>query len=389
MEVLERASRYLAKMEPSVSGSGGHNACFGAAVAMVRGFALPEDAAYGLLMSEFNPRCAPAWSEREMRHKVRQAAKASSEDGYLLGKDRRRATLEEWKKRAQQEQGAIAAEPVKKGQELDRNAVKMHMARERMDEDWLMARSPVDVQALSGPEEFLGTLFEDGERVLVFTNERSQGDFGFVVEKGAGFPGKSYRMGERPGVAAVAEALPRTGRTGVWMLANPVDGKWTPNGTVDRNRRPMLSRRSGPNVTAWRFLLLESDDLAPEEWINIVANLPLAVSAIYTSGGRSVHVLVRLDARTQDELRQAAEVIGPVLAKLGGDWKALSSVRLTRLPMCAREGKLADDGQGRKVYQKYEQPLMQRLLWLDPDPEVMPIASRPKLRKNTDGTTDG
>jgi hypothetical protein len=380
MELLDRASKYLSKMAPSVSGSGGHNACFAAAVAMVKGFSLPDDVAYGLLMSDYNPRCAPPWNEREMRHKIAQAARANNEEGYLLGNDRRKVTMEEWKKRRRETEGAIPAEAMKKGQEIDNRAVLIMSSRERIDEAYLLDRSPIDIATITTPEAFLGELFEDGERVLVFTNERTQGDFGFHVAKGESAPGRSYRLGDRPGVKPRAESIPTTGRLGVWMLANPVDGVWKPNGTVDRHGRPITSRRSGPNVTAWRFLLLESDDLPPEQWLNIVANLPLPIAAIYTSGGRSVHVLVRLDARTQDELRQAAEIIGPVLAKLGGDWKALSSVRLTRLPCCAREGKMADDGKGGKSYRKFPQPEMQRLLWLDPDPEVLAIASRPKLR---------
>ena len=216
--------------------------------------------------------------------------------------------------------------------------------------------------------------------MLVFTSERSQGDFGFEVARGEGFPGRSYRLGSRPGVKPEAAPLPRSCRLGAWFLANPVTGKWAPNGGVDRNGRPMLSRRSAPNVTSWRFLLLESDEVDPAVWMNVVAQLPLPIAAIYTSGGRSVHALVRLDARTQDELRMATEWLGPVLAKLGGDWKALSSVRLTRLPMVFREGKMESGGGAVARYERYEEPREQRLLWLDPEPEALAILTRAKIR---------
>lgn len=378
MEIIDRARKYLSKMEGSVSGSGGHNACFSAAVAMVKGFDLPEGVALGLLMEEFNPRCAPAWSERELLHKVRQAARANSVPGYLLGNDKRRVTEADWKRGGASR--AVEAEKVKKGQEIDHAAVKKMVVRERVDERFFIERSPVDVGALTGPEEMLGTLYQEGEKVLVFTSEMSQGDFGFEVRKGAGFPGRAFRLGARPGVRAEASALPRTGRLGVWFLCNPVDGEWKPNGGLDKKNRPMVSRRSAPNVTSWRFLLLESDELDPEVWMNVVGQLPMPIAAIYTSGGRSVHALVRLDARTQDELRQAGDMIGPVLAKLGGDWKALSSVRLTRLPMCKREGKMRKvmgDGGG---YERYAEPREQRLLWLNPEPECVPILTMPKLR---------
>jgi hypothetical protein len=70
---LARASKYLARMEPAISGSGGHAATMRAAVAMVRGFALQPSDALALLETEYNPRCQPAWSRWELHHKVRQA----------------------------------------------------------------------------------------------------------------------------------------------------------------------------------------------------------------------------------------------------------------------------------------------------------------------------
>lgn len=89
--VLERASKYLAKMEPSISGQAGHNKCFHAACVLVMGFALTDDEALHLLTSEFNPRCAPPWSERELRHKVAQAGRQPGSRGYL-----RDAQPEQW-----------------------------------------------------------------------------------------------------------------------------------------------------------------------------------------------------------------------------------------------------------------------------------------------------
>lgn len=70
---LDRARRYLARMPGAISGSGGHRATFAAALAMVRGFALEPDDALRLLLEVHNPLCEPAWSRRELEHKVRQA----------------------------------------------------------------------------------------------------------------------------------------------------------------------------------------------------------------------------------------------------------------------------------------------------------------------------
>ncbi|AMV41064.1 phage/plasmid primase, P4 family [Planctomyces sp. SH-PL62] len=49
------------------------------------GFDLAPDVAFRLLMDEYNPRCVPPWTEREIRHKVDQAYKAEGRRGWLLG----------------------------------------------------------------------------------------------------------------------------------------------------------------------------------------------------------------------------------------------------------------------------------------------------------------
>lgn len=85
MSVVDRASRYVSHMDASIAGSGGHNALWAATLALVKGFALPTAEAGAILLSEFNPRCQPAWSKREIEHKLDNAEKAKSETGYLLG----------------------------------------------------------------------------------------------------------------------------------------------------------------------------------------------------------------------------------------------------------------------------------------------------------------
>jgi hypothetical protein len=81
-----RAGAYLDAMPPAIAGSGGHNQTYAAATALVHGFALSPDAALHLLAARYNPRCEPPWSERELRHKVDQAASKPHERprGWLL-----------------------------------------------------------------------------------------------------------------------------------------------------------------------------------------------------------------------------------------------------------------------------------------------------------------
>jgi len=82
-----RARAYLARMDPAISGQGGHLALWKAALAMVRGFDLSESDARALLLEDYNPRCSPPWSESDITHKVADAqADAELPRGYLAEK---------------------------------------------------------------------------------------------------------------------------------------------------------------------------------------------------------------------------------------------------------------------------------------------------------------
>jgi hypothetical protein len=80
--VIDRARKYLCKLPPAVSGQGGHNATFHAACVLVLGFELGQSDALALL-SEWNSKCSPPWSERDLEHKVHDAAKRPGKRGYL------------------------------------------------------------------------------------------------------------------------------------------------------------------------------------------------------------------------------------------------------------------------------------------------------------------
>lgn len=88
-DIERRAVRYLDRMDPAISGSGGHAALWAAAQAVVRGFRLTGDRGLRLLSEHYNPRCQPPWSDRELRHKVTQAETQSRlEWGYLADRAR-------------------------------------------------------------------------------------------------------------------------------------------------------------------------------------------------------------------------------------------------------------------------------------------------------------
>lgn len=73
-DVEARAIAYLAVMPPAIAGSGGHSQTYAVATALVHGFGLDTDRALAILAAEYNPRCSPPWSDRELQHKINQAA---------------------------------------------------------------------------------------------------------------------------------------------------------------------------------------------------------------------------------------------------------------------------------------------------------------------------
>lgn len=221
----------------------------------------------------------------------------------------------------------------------------------RVSAQMLGERSTLDPAAMT-VEQFLDGLYEDGEKCVVFTEFKSQGQW--VYERGAGWLEYFTRSKGSVGFPR-PHGLPQPfgGKEGVWYLCQPVDGRFHPNPRTGRT-----SRRSEESVTAWRFLVLESDEANAYSWLGAMVKLPLPIVAIYTSGGKSVHVLLRLDARTKGEWDMLRDRLRGLLVPLGADPGAMTAVRLSRLPFCRRGGK------------------RQRLLFFDPVPRAVSIIDR-------------
>jgi hypothetical protein len=303
VSVHERARRYLGKMGPAISGSGGHTHTLLCARALVRGFLLSHGEALALL-EEWNGINAEKWTTHELEHKLRSAASGPGEDGYLLGNDRQALHPSRPAPPPPKPRPKLTYDP----ETLRRLAGDM---ADQVDLPYLANRSEIDPAGISATD-FLSRLYNApaGERVLVFSEYKSQGQ--------AVWP---------------AESIPTSAPDGIWFLAQPVDGKLRPNPRLGK-----MSRRSEESVLAWRWMVLESDDAPLRLWLAALSKVVPRIAAITTSGGRSVHALVRVDAPTKkawDE--QKKRILG--LVTVGADPGALSAVRLTRLPACWRGGK--------------------------------------------------
>lgn len=248
--------------------------------------------------------------------------------------------------------------------------------------------SPLRVDpAVCGVADVMDVLFMPGERVLMFTRFTSQGDFIYEVGRGG------FRLGAMRGIKAVRSELPTRGPEGVWMLSNPVSGLWEPmaNGK--------FGRRWWGCVSSFRYAVLESDEAPVDLWLRALVKLPLPIVAIYSSGGRSVHALVRLEAGSKgmwDAMvrgKHDGAVAGSrrgvgimdLVCPLGADAAALTAVRLTRLPFAIREGSTGESG-----YKRYEVGRVQELFYLDgvrwgQSPVYKSILSRPGLMGSRGG----
>lgn len=84
-DVEERAARYLAQMEPSISGSGGDMALWRAALALRRFELGAADIEY-MLLQHFNPRCEPPWDRYKIHRKAEQAANLPVKKSLIEGR---------------------------------------------------------------------------------------------------------------------------------------------------------------------------------------------------------------------------------------------------------------------------------------------------------------
>lgn len=87
LTIYQRAVRYVATMDAAVAGENGHDKCFAVACRLVIDFALSPDDAFKILWDEYNPRCNPEWTEKELWHKIESAEKKEGERGRLANGD--------------------------------------------------------------------------------------------------------------------------------------------------------------------------------------------------------------------------------------------------------------------------------------------------------------
>jgi hypothetical protein len=201
-------------------------------------------------------------------------------------------------------------------------------------DDWLAEVSPECVLDVT-PATFLDAIFHPGECVWSGKHDADDGDI--------------YHIGDTAAAANMVEYLKNFSKGGKYLI-NPVNGLEI-NGSI----------RSEPNLTDFRHLLIESDKAPRDLWLRMIVQVHAPILALYESGRRSIHVVIRLTATNKAEFLEQANYYRRQLIPLGADENAGNKpVQLSRLPGVVR----------------HEAGKLQKLLYLAPNADGQPIYPR-------------
>nr|DAS11636.1 MAG TPA: Regulatory protein repA [Caudoviricetes sp.] len=148
-------------------------------------------------------------------------------------------------------------------------------------------------------------------------------------------------------------------QAGAWIRFNPLDGKGVKN----------------DNVTDFRYALVESDSMDLGKQYALFKELELPIATLTHSGHKSLHAIVKVDAKDYQEYRKRVDYIYQVCKKNGLDidTQNRNPSRLSRMPGVTRNGHkqfLIDTEIGKTNYEEWYQ-------WIEdlnddlPDPETL------------------
>lgn len=110
------------------------------------------------------------------------------------------------------------------------------------------------------------------------------------------------------------------------------------------------------DITAFRYVLLESDSLPLETQLALYLKLQLPIALIVSSGGKSVHAWVKVEQPDYESYKKTSERIIKALEPFGFDKGNKNPSRLSRLPGATRKIGATGDGFQRLLYIKTSHP---------------------------------
>jgi len=295
MTLIERAREYVSKMPTAVSGQGGHPATFAVACVLAWGFDLAESDAMALLQ-EYNQRCAPPWSEKDLIHKLKSVATSPHErpSGYLKGVSYVYGRSEPARppKPSMPQHNHDLTRPCMLPAPMEDATRQLLMAAFREGEGIGIAQEVLGPDGKGQPKDQGPTLSR--EVWLQKLNERS------------GDPNRIWSTSDR---------------TGAYIRINPL----------------RIGGATDADVTAFRHVLIEFDSLDLDQQWNHIEQSRIPCTAVIYSGGRSLHAWVRVDAKDREEYEARRIQLYDYFGK-DVDPKNKNPSRLSRLPGMVRGG---------------------------------------------------
>jgi len=172
--------------------------------------------------------------------------------------------------------------------------------------------------------KYLSALFDDDDHVGYVTESWTTQDGRRVPTKGS-YDRTALQLRQELAHAKDLGAVlgDYDADTGAWIRFNPLDGRGVGNA----------------NVTEYRYALVESDTVPYEKQLSMIRQMRLPCAAIVTSGHKSVHAIVHIDAGTDYDLyRKRVEELYAYVRTQGfePDTANKNPSRLSRLPGAKR-----------------------------------------------------
>ena len=328
-----RILKYLSACPPAIAGQEGHNQTFNIACKLWNGFGLSIDDTIKYL-HDYNLRCQPPWEEKDLVHKANEAAKAQHKlvrghlvegNGHFNKEDFKASHFEN--PAPDPKPAPVIIDPA--------TAIEVFLKGFSCAESDLWDASPIKPSDDWTQDGCLLVqhLFKPGEVVNFVTQFKLDEKTGRTQPIGYG---ESIERNELLDLWSLG--MPSSD-CGGWMRMNPMDGLGVKDACV----------------TSYRHILLEFDSIPLDLQLSLFARIPLPISCIMTSGGKSLHAWVRADSQDATSYKDDAQMLLKILSRFGLDAKNKNPSRLSRLPGVLRRHGATGDGR-------------QRLLYLNPAP---------------------
>ncbi|WP_406018793.1 AAA family ATPase [Succinivibrio sp.] len=187
---------------------------------------------------------------------------------------------------------------------------------------------PDDYSGLTGAQQlkvYLETLFKPDEHVGIVTESFQREDGKWTPANRGDYSrtaGKLIKSLEKYPDDLGATTGDWNQEAGAWIRFNPCDGQ----GVRD------------VNATAYRFTLIESDEVSIEAQYKAYVEWNLPIAALVFSGTKSLHAIVKIDAQNENEYAQRVSFLYNFLENHGFsvDTQNKNVMRLSRLPGATR-----------------------------------------------------